>query len=80
MSRGGGPALLFERVKGAAVPILINAFGSERRMHLALQVPSVEALAGELAALLQARPPAGLWDTLRMLPRLRDWPPSSPSG
>ncbi|MDP9147507.1 MAG: UbiD family decarboxylase, partial [Acidobacteriota bacterium] len=30
-----GPALLFERPKGSKVPLLINAFGSVRRMELA---------------------------------------------
>ena len=45
--KAGGPALLFERVKGSALPVLINAFGSERRTNLALQVPSVETLAEE---------------------------------
>lgn len=32
----GGPALLFERVEGSDFPLLINAFGSYRRMELAL--------------------------------------------
>ncbi len=80
VSKAGGPALLFERVQGSAVPVLINAFGSERRMNLALQVPSGETLAGELAALLEARPPAGLWDKLRMVPRLMDLAAILPSG
>ena len=35
----GGPALLFENVRGAkGVPVLINQFGSESRMQLALGV------------------------------------------
>ncbi|MFP4554996.1 MAG: hypothetical protein ACLFRT_14205, partial [Actinomycetota bacterium] len=32
----GGHALLFENVQGADVPLLINAFGSYRRMEMAL--------------------------------------------
>ncbi len=32
---GGGPALLFEKVKGSAYPLLINAMGSEERMAMA---------------------------------------------
>src|SRR5436853_1955836 len=32
----GGPALLFENVEGSDVPVLINAFGSYRRMEMAL--------------------------------------------
>ena len=38
VSKRGGPALLFERVKGSSMPVLINAFGSPSRMNLALQV------------------------------------------
>jgi len=72
VSKAGGPALLFERVKGSGLPVLINTFGTEARVNLALQVSSVEAPAGELAALLETRPPAGLWDKLRMVPRLVD--------
>src|SRR5579884_1912705 len=44
----GGPALLFERPKGSNVPVLINAFASMRRMQLALQVDSVEEVAGRI--------------------------------
>ncbi len=28
VSKRGGPALLFERLKGGSMPVLINAFGS----------------------------------------------------
>ena len=38
VSKRGGPALLFERVKGSSMPVLINAFGTPARMNLALQV------------------------------------------
>ncbi|MBM3769630.1 MAG: menaquinone biosynthesis decarboxylase, partial [Acidobacteria bacterium] len=33
-----GPALLFEKPKGSNVPVLINAFASQRRMEIALEV------------------------------------------
>ena len=36
--KAGGPALLFENPKGSKHPLLINQFGSERRMCLALGV------------------------------------------
>src|ERR1039458_1486431 len=38
----GGPALLFEKPTGSRVPLLINAFASERRMALALEVDSLQ--------------------------------------
>lgn len=72
VSKRGGPALLFERVKGSAMPLLINAFGSPRRMALALQVTSLDELAAELQELLNLKAPEGLLDKLRMLPRLQD--------
>jgi 4-hydroxy-3-polyprenylbenzoate decarboxylase len=61
--RRGGPALLFERVKGSAYPLLINAMGSESRMALALGAESLEAKAAEVEGLLdwawsQARDPS----------------------
>ena len=33
---GGGKALLFENVEGSSMPVLINAFGSKKRMNAAL--------------------------------------------
>ena len=39
----GGPALLFESVKGHNIPLLINALGSEKRMCMALGVDTFEA-------------------------------------
>lgn len=72
VSKGGGPALLFERVKGSSMPLLINAFGSARRMALALQVNALDDLAAELQDLLDLKAPEGLLDKLRMLPKLQD--------
>ena len=38
-SPGGGPALLFESVKGyPGQKLLINQFGSQKRMNMALEV------------------------------------------
>src|SRR5918911_282527 len=44
----GGPALLFEKPKGARAPVLINALASMRRMQLALEVESVEEVASRI--------------------------------
>ena len=48
----GGPALLFEKVKGSAYPLLINAMGSHRRMALALGAESLDAKAADVAELI----------------------------
>jgi len=37
-SPGGGKALLFEKCREAGFPLLINAYGSTKRMALALGV------------------------------------------
>src|SRR5882672_8562297 len=43
-TKAGGPALLFENVKGHAMPVAINLFGSKDRMALGLEVDSLEKL------------------------------------
>ena len=53
-------ALLFENVKDSAMPVLINAFGSERRMAWALGVGNLDELNQKLAAVIDLRLPQGL--------------------
>ena len=67
-SPGGGKALLFERVEESPYPVLTNAFGSERRLGLALGVPHLEVLAGRVRRFLEIEPPKSLVDGLRLLP------------
>jgi len=66
----GGPALLFENVVGKQIPLLINAFGSTKRMALALGVADVEELAGDIAKLIQTKPPKSFKDKLHLLGEL----------
>ena len=68
--KSGGPALLFHHVSGASMPLLINMFGSMRRMAMALGVESLDELAGEVAAMLDPRVPQGFSGALEMLPTL----------
>src|ERR671927_1948969 len=59
----GGPALLFERVKGSRYPVVTNLFGTERRIGLAFG-PKPEALVREavhVAESLLPPKPAALW-------------------
>src|SRR5262249_4541184 len=72
VSKSGGPALLFEKVKGSSLPVLINAFGSQRRMQLALGVESLDEIAGRIREYLKMKPPAGLLDKLKMVPMLAE--------
>jgi 4-hydroxy-3-polyprenylbenzoate decarboxylase len=67
----GGPALLFENIKGhPGHKVLINQFGSERRMALALGVERVEEIAERIQGLMNLKAPEGLLDKLKMLPQL----------
>jgi 4-hydroxy-3-polyprenylbenzoate decarboxylase len=68
----GGPALLFENVSGhPGHKVLINQFGSERRMNLALGVDNLDQIADRITGLLNMKPPGeGLLDKLKMLPQL----------
>jgi 4-hydroxy-3-polyprenylbenzoate decarboxylase len=68
----GGPALLFENVKGhPGHKVLINQFGSERRMELALGVSKIDDIAERIHTLMNVKPPSGgLLDKLKMLPQL----------
>ena len=70
----GGPALLFENVKGhPGHKVLINQFGSERRMALALGVERIDEIAERIQGLMNLKPPAGgLLDKLKMLPQLAE--------
>jgi 4-hydroxy-3-polyprenylbenzoate decarboxylase len=67
----GGPALLFENVAGhPGHQVLINQFGSERRMAMALGVERIDEIAERIHALMNVKAPAGLLDKLKMLPKL----------
>ena len=68
--KSGGPALLFENVVGKQIPVLINAFGSAKRMALALGVTDIEAIAREIAKLIQTKPPKSFKDKFQLLGEL----------
>jgi 4-hydroxy-3-polyprenylbenzoate decarboxylase len=68
----GNVALLFERVEGFDVPVLVNAFGAEDRMALALGVDRLDELGTRVARLLDARLPGTFAERLRKLGTLID--------
>ncbi len=72
VSKAGGPALLFDRVKGSPYPALTNAFGSRRRMEIALDGKSPDEIGARLETLLRLQPPEGLLQKLKMLGKLRE--------
>lgn len=72
VSKAYGPALLFENVKGSAVPVLINAFGSEKRMAMSLGVDSFEEISDDILSFLQLadQMPQSLIDKVKVIPKL----------
>jgi len=70
--KGGGPAFLFEKPGGSAMPLAINLFASMRRMEIALEVDSVDVGAARITEMLEMRMPQGLINKLKMLPKLAD--------
>lgn len=74
----GGRALLFENVVGSDIPVLINAFGSYRRMEMALgcnrfESPSgptgFDAIAAHIAELIKPEPPRSAREVISALRR-----------
>jgi len=69
--RGEGPALLFEKPKGFNTPVLVNLFGTPKRVALGMGQEEVSALreVGKLLAFLkEPEPPKGLKDAFSKLP------------
>jgi 4-hydroxy-3-polyprenylbenzoate decarboxylase len=68
----GGPALLFERPRGHSIPLLINQFGSQRRMRMALEVDSLDEIANRIRQFMDVKSPQGFLDKVKMLPMLAE--------
>jgi 4-hydroxy-3-polyprenylbenzoate decarboxylase len=69
----GGPALLFENVKNhPGARVLMNQFGSERRMRLALETDSLDAIADRIRSLIKPQTPTSFMDKLKLLPTLAE--------
>jgi 4-hydroxy-3-polyprenylbenzoate decarboxylase len=83
-SGNGGKALLFENT-GYDFPVLMNAYGSERRMCMALGVTHLDDITSDIESLfkLLTSPRQGLLDKLSMLPKLGQfagWMPKVKKG
>src|SRR6185295_19244639 len=81
---GGGKALLFEST-GFDFPVLMNAYGSEKRMCMVLGVDHLDDVAKEIESLfhLLSSPKEGILDKLKLLPKLgqfASWMPKVKSG
>ncbi|MBT6295815.1 MAG: menaquinone biosynthesis decarboxylase [Nitrospina sp.] len=67
---GGGKALLFENVEGSNIPVLINAFGSSKRINMALGVRDIEKIPNDIDKYLKIKPPSSLLEKVKLLPML----------
>jgi 4-hydroxy-3-polyprenylbenzoate decarboxylase len=71
--RPGGPALLFQNIKGhPGAQVLINQFGSARRMNLALEVDKLDQVADRIRQFIEVKSPQGFLDKVKMLPMLAE--------
>ena len=69
----GGPALLFQNIKGhPGQQVLINQFGSEARMKMALGVKSFDEFGERIRMFMDVKSPQGFLDKLKMLPLLTE--------
>jgi 4-hydroxy-3-polyprenylbenzoate decarboxylase len=83
-SGNGGKALLFENT-GYDFPVLMNAYGSEKRMCMALGVTALDDVAAEIEGLFKmlSAPKEGILDKLKLLPKLgqfASWMPKVKKG
>jgi len=76
--KAGGPALLFEHPKGSKHPLLINQFGTERRMCLAFGARSLDAVGERVGSVLEMQPPQGLVEKVKGLAKLKSIADSLP--
>ena len=76
--KAGGPALLFRNPKGSPHPLLVNQFGTERRMCLAFGVEKLDDVARKLENVLEMQPPQGLVEKVKGLGRLKQLADSVP--
>jgi len=76
--KAGGPALLFKNPKGSELPLLVNQFGTERRMAMAFGEPSLDAVGQKLGDVLEMQPPQGIVEKVKGLGKLKRLADSMP--
>jgi 4-hydroxy-3-polyprenylbenzoate decarboxylase len=76
--KAGGPALLFANPKSSEHALLINQFGTERRMCLGFGVERLDDVARKLEDVLEMQPPQGLVQKVRGLRKLKSIADSMP--
>jgi 4-hydroxy-3-polyprenylbenzoate decarboxylase len=69
--KSGGKALFFENPSGYNIPVLMNAFGTEKRMKIALEVDKFEEIGERLVEIARFRP-SSFMDAVKSLGKLKD--------
>ena len=72
MYAGDQPAVLFENVEGSSMQVLGNAFGSMKRLELALGTEDFSEIGSRITELTKMKMPAGMLNKLKMLPKLSE--------
>ncbi len=65
-----GPAILFENVKGFEMPVLGNAFGSIKRLEIALETSDFTEIGQRIVDMTKMEMPDGLFNKIKKLPEL----------
>ncbi|MBS1999240.1 MAG: UbiD family decarboxylase, partial [Cyanobacteria bacterium SZAS LIN-2] len=76
-------ALLFENVQGYDMPVLINAFGSHKRMCMSLEVDDLNSIADRIRRFIKPQVPENFIEKLAFLPTLMElakFPPKLTHG
>ena len=74
-----GPALLFENLKGYYMPILCNAFGSVKRLELALETNDFTEIGKRITDITKMEIPKGVFNKIKKLPELSKMSESFPN-
>ncbi|MFQ5440083.1 MAG: menaquinone biosynthesis decarboxylase [Nitrosopumilaceae archaeon] len=73
-----GPALLFENVKNYEMPILANAFGSMKRLEIALEMTDFREIGQRIVDMTKLDIPTGILNKIKKLPELSKMTESFP--
>ena len=72
MYKGEQPAVLFENVEGSDMRILGNAFGTMKRLGIALESDDFTEIGTRITELTRMKMPSGMLNKLKMLPKLSE--------
>jgi len=75
-----GSAILFENVKGYDMPVLGNAFGSMKRLEIALEMTDFTEIGQRIADMTKMDIPSGLLNKIKKLPELSKMASSFPKA